>query len=63
MPVGSKTTGRRWVRSLFKWVGIGCGIVIVLFVALLEVAWVQKAAADYRSSIVRDTVEALKHEH
>lgn len=48
------------VRRILKWSGIVAGSLVVLAVLLVEVAYIEKMADDYRASIVRDTIAAMK---
>lgn len=48
-------------RSMARGVGIACLVLLGLLVVALEAQIFMDLAADYRASIVRDTVAALQH--
>lgn len=54
--VKSQTTA----HCILKWSGIVAGSLVVLSVLLFEVTYIEKMAGDYRASIVRDTIAAMK---
>lgn len=48
------------VLRILKWSGIVFGFLVVLAVLMVEVVYIEKMADDYRASIVRDTIAAMK---
>lgn len=55
-----KTTNRRLWVGLMKGLGVAIGSCVVVIIILFEVTFVGKMLDDYRASIVRDTVAAMK---